>query len=271
MDKLMDELTLEPKSIWGVIVSAWQLFKASWVKVLPISIIYIILMGIVDFILPDTESTLQVLAHSDSVNSAVATVAAAPTPISGLVIFLHVVVSFIGIFLFAAMLVKMESIRKKEPICLGKAFGIAFRKYFLYLIAAVVFLVITVVGLFLLVVPGLFIGLLMYFFLPNILVDNGGIFSSIKHSIKFVWGHWWRIFATMVLGHLLFVIPIWILFFIVGLVAVLFLKGSLITLVLMLGMGIIVTLIVLPWPLALMLSMYHDLKMRLALKNVEKA
>jgi hypothetical protein len=80
---------------------------------------------------------------------------------------------------------------------LGTALRMGLIKLFPLLIASILYLLALAVGLVLLVVPGILLGLSLYFYLPLIVVDNMGILAALESSHRLVWGNWWRT-ATVV-------------------------------------------------------------------------
>lgn len=55
----------------------------------------------------------------------------------------------------------------------------------------------TTLGLYLIIIPGIFILVLFVFVVPLILIDNKPIWEACKTSAYLVWGNWWRIFAIV--------------------------------------------------------------------------
>lgn len=55
----------------------------------------------------------------------------------------------------------------------------------------------TTIGLYLMLIPGLFLLVLFIFVVPLILIDNHKVWEAFKTSAYLVWGNWWRIFAIV--------------------------------------------------------------------------
>jgi hypothetical protein len=101
------------------------------------------------------------------------------------------------LYSYAAILHRMHAVATGANANLGTALRIGLIKLFPLLIASILYLLALAVGLVLLVVPGILLGLSLYFYLPLIVVDNKGVLAALKSSHRLVWGNWWRT-ATVV-------------------------------------------------------------------------
>ena len=79
-------------------------------------------------------------------------------------------------------------------------------KYLIIFSCVLVVYIATVTGLFLFIIPGIFIGILFIFSLLFVLFEDSGWLSAIKRSCKLVWGNWWRTFAVIIAPALLLVV-----------------------------------------------------------------
>lgn len=64
----------------------------------------------------------------------------------------------------------------------------------------------TTVGLYLIIIPGIFTLVLFIFVVPLILIDNKPVWEACKTSAYLVWGNWWRIFAIVLFPLVLLII-----------------------------------------------------------------
>lgn len=101
------------------------------------------------------------------------------------------------LYSYAAILHRMHAVATGANTDLGAALRMGLIKLFPLLVASILYFLALAVGLVLLVVPGILLGLSLYFYLPLIVVDNKGILAGLKSSHRLVWGNWWRT-ATVV-------------------------------------------------------------------------
>lgn len=74
----------------------------------------------------------------------------------------------------------------------------AVRKKFIPLFFTIITLsFLTTLGLYLMIIPGIFVLVLFVFVVPLNLIDNMPIWEACKTSAYLVWGNWWRIFAIV--------------------------------------------------------------------------
>lgn len=108
---------------------------------------------------------------------------------------------FMGIALILVMpnmgLTAMESYKQSAP-------------YFLrYLGMSIVMMVLLFVGFLLLIIPGIILAVWLSFAAFVLILENGGMISSLKQSREYVRGHWWGVLGRLlVMGILLVVISI---------------------------------------------------------------
>lgn len=70
----------------------------------------------------------------------------------------------------------------------------------------VVVTVVTMVGLFLLVVPGIVAYVLLSLAVPALMWERGTVAEALKRSVSLVWGAWWRVFGLLAVGLLITVL-----------------------------------------------------------------
>jgi hypothetical protein len=101
------------------------------------------------------------------------------------------VVIITSIFAFA-MLSKMafDSLEGKPD--LSEALALSVRKFVPLLAAYILYYLIMLFGLILLIIPGIFLSIKLYYFQYFILFDNKGVIESLRLSWQMVKGNWWR-------------------------------------------------------------------------------
>ena len=102
---------------------------------------------------------------------------------------------------------------KRSYAALGRVFWPYLGTYFLYVIASIV-------GLALLVVPGLIALLLLLFCLPVAIIERRGAIESCKRSIRLGKGFYWRNFGVLLLAMLLAMVVMLAIGILLGFVSV---------------------------------------------------
>lgn len=57
------------------------------------------------------------------------------------------------------------------------------------------------IGVFLLILPAVFIGILFSMILPFIICERQSVIPAFRSSAKLVWGHWWQTFFALVIPY----------------------------------------------------------------------
>lgn len=129
---------------------------------------------------------------------------------------LYTILSTLVSLFLACVICKMVYDAVKSRVSLSEAVSVSARKFILVLIASIVFALIAGVGLFALIIPGIFLGVKFIFITYAILLDDEGVANSFKKSWQITGGNWWKIFGLyLILGA-----PMMILFSIASGIAV---------------------------------------------------
>lgn len=96
-------------------------------------------------------------------------------------------------------------------LSIGETFSLAFRNYGSALWAQFLYNVALVLGLILLVIPGLSIGVYWFFSLQAIVVNEKSGWQALKHSFQIVDEHWWSFFGRLVILYALMIFGITVL------------------------------------------------------------
>jgi hypothetical protein len=96
-------------------------------------------------------------------------------------------------------------------LSIGQAFGRSFRSYGSALWAEFIYGAAFVLGLVLLVVPGVVIGVLWYFSLQAIVAHHMSGWQALKHSQQVVEGRWWAFFGRVTALYVLMVLGMGVL------------------------------------------------------------
>lgn len=102
-----------------------------------------------------------------------------------------------SVFSQAAIVHRMHQIATGADRGMDRSLWVALYKVLPLLVATILYLVALILGLVALIVPGIIFGLTLYFYVPLMVIDNEGIFSSLASSHRLVWGNWWRTLAVV--------------------------------------------------------------------------
>jgi len=181
-----------PQSIGKVLDSGFGLYRRVLKPILPLSVLVAVIAQLPQF--------------------APYMLGSAGTP--GMAIGLVLLVAFIAWFvvylaLYGGWIISMDALAQgRTALSAGQAFSTGLPKVLPMLGATILFVLALMVGLVLLVIPGLILMLSLFFFWYLILLENQGALDSLKSSHKLVWGNWWRTLAVFSVGGAIYVVAI---------------------------------------------------------------
>ncbi len=168
----------------------------------------------------------------------------------------------LGCFATAAMIDRLDRIAAGADATLAQALAAAVRRFLPLFVAWLLFGLITTAGLFLLVVPGLYLMVTLSFLSFPLVLDGRGPVASLQISHRLVQGFWWHTATVMTIAVIIAMLPYLGLTLVLGLVAV-FAGGSATEwVVLEWLLEAVVDVFVVPLLLCLMYSIYRDLRLR---------
>jgi hypothetical protein len=143
------------------------------------------------------------------------------------------------------MIIRMAYDAKRGKPSLGKSARFVASKYITLLVASIISGIIVMLGFVALFIPGIFLGVKLFFVQYGILIGNKGVVSSLKNSWKITKGNWWRVFILM------------IVFSIVSM-----LISSVVAISSVLGIitSLVASLLIIPWQLSSFTLAYLQLK-----------
>ncbi len=184
----MYQLKNVPLTISGILKDTWQLYKSSFKYTIPpafiIAIVHIVpyLYGFIGFYHTTDDGGLT---------------------FSWLALCIYVVLLIVEAFFVAVLLYTMHSVATEQKVNYQAAFDLAKSELFsLYLSMLLYFLAVNI-GVFLIIVPGIFAAILFSMFLPYIILERQKIVQSFDSSARLVWGHWWQTFFILVIPYVL--------------------------------------------------------------------
>lgn len=244
----------QPQSIGAVLDTTFQLYKASVGRVFALSVLLVIAS------LPPSIYMLMRLGTSPG------------DVFAGLALFRDptywalYVVSVLGtLAALGALYLKIGAIGTDQEVSIGQALEGGLRKMLPLFLLSILFAIALAVGVVLLIIPGL---ILMVSLIPSFsiaLYEDKGPVQSLRESHRLVWGHWWRTAAVLTIGFII----LFVLYMIAGVVAgVVFAFGVLandsllVSTLVNLVVGGLMTLLLTPFYISLLITVYWDLKLR---------
>jgi hypothetical protein len=233
----------QPQSIGGVLDTTFQLYKASVVKLIPLSLL------------------AAVAASPPTIYMFVKGGGNLADPYAMLNMFgspgywLAFLASWIGsLWMMSTAYLKVGAIGAGSDLGLGAALQKALTRLPAILLMTILFSIALMLGFMLLIIPCFILMVSLALCFTTALFEDKGPVSALSESHRLVWGNWWRTTAvSLVLGVL---------------TPLLVLGGGdagtvlLITMISSLLLGVLVSLLVTPLYIALLLAIYWDLKLR---------
>jgi hypothetical protein len=166
----------------------------------------------------------------------------------------------------SALYLKQRAVGVDEPLDIGDALKIALKRLGPLVGASILFVLAVVVGLILLLVPGLILMVSLMMYMALLLFEDKGAVDSLTGSHKLVWGNWWRS-STILTVALILVIVIFVALGVVAVVVAPF-AGMAMEDIVMVGLvselifNAAFNLLLMPFFTAVMIALYWDLKLR---------
>ena len=244
----MFRLATEPQSIGKVLDSGLRLFTGSFAGVIAFAFIAS-LLGVVPSVVAELILAQAITTESIGLGTMIAT---------------YLVFLFLSVALYGAILVRMGGLAAGKAMTFGQAFAIGVRRIPKLSLVGLLYVLVVLLGTVALVIPGIVLGLTLYFAVPAALLDNEGITESLSRSHRLVWGNWWRTATVMSVPFVIYLALYIGLFTIFGTMVALSgeVSGNVSAMVVLYGGQIIVTAAGLPLIYAVTITQYHDLKLR---------
>jgi hypothetical protein len=122
--------------------------------------------------------------------------------------FLGAIVDFFAAFLLQATLVKaVQDVRDgRADLSLGETVSAATPYIWAVAGASILAGIAITIGLFLIIVPGLYLITIWAVIVPVIVIERSGVFASFGRSHQLVRGHGWHVFGTLVLVFIILIV-----------------------------------------------------------------
>jgi hypothetical protein len=245
-----------PRSIGGVMDDAIELFKVSLPATWGLALFYGLIAGGMGFW---QQRRLLAAGPLDSADP-FATFALYRSP-SFLLTNLALIVLGTLIYLVITRVV-LERAAGRPASRMGEHFGAALSRLPLTLVAAILYALGVAAGTLLLVIPGIYVAIRWMLWFVVILTEGGGPLGALRRSWRLMKGHWWRAFVILTVCFVLVAIIGAVVGMVFGAIG-----GALrldqVTLLLGIQLSqVLVNVFTVPAIAAVMVSIYHDLKLR---------
>lgn len=122
----------------------------------------------------------------------------------GAVLFFGSLLALILYFTFYMGLIKqIDSTAKGKQITFKEVLSCGFKKVLPAIGVFVLTVIAVAIGFMLLIIPGIYLSIALFFSLYLIVTDNLGVMDSLKESMQLVSKHWWRTFFLLIITGLI--------------------------------------------------------------------
>jgi hypothetical protein len=249
----------QPLSIGGVLDTTFQLYKASVVKMIPLSLLTVI-----------AGSPSSIYAFTQGGAGDPANPLAMLNMMSGMNYWLVVLVGMLGsLWMMSAAYLKIGAIGSGGDLGIGAALQQSVTRLPTILIMVLLFGLAVGIGCVLLLVPGLILMVSLALCFNSALFEGKGPVESLSDSHRLVWGNWWRTAAILTVGFIVIFVIYMLAALIIGMITPFLVFGAgasenalLIGMIGGLLIGTLMSLLVTPFYISLAIATYWDLKLR---------
>lgn len=208
------KLSKDPQSITQVVGVGIRLWIKSFGLALPFALLIGILNAALQFGMKPYTHALKAAAQDQSQASMVL-VEGGHHGALGLITGLAFIV--VSLLLFAGMIYRINAAVKNNPMSFDQALFAACRKVLPLIGVYCLTVLMIMVGLFLLVIPGIALMFYLVFAFALVVITDLGVIDSIRESFHLVSGNFWRTVGTMLLILLVYIVVALICGFVLGL------------------------------------------------------
>jgi len=99
--------------------------------------------------------------------------------------------------LYGSMISRIHSFATHQTSSFGSAFKVGLKRAFPLIFGTLLYMLIMMLGMILLIIPGLYLMITLMFFMYVMIAEDKGIIDSLKASHQLVKGSWWRTMGVM--------------------------------------------------------------------------
>jgi hypothetical protein len=259
-----------PRSIGGVLDDAIRLYRASFPRVWPLSLICALLWAAVAVYATWSMGPLEVQSLSIRGASAATSAAAMAATFARFQRLEHspalwgayLLMMLIWLVFRAAIIRRQDAVAEDRQDSLGEALGYGVRHLPEIVVAAIVFCIVISVGFIVFIVPGLWLWGSLQLWLVALCAEDLGPFAALSRSWKLIERHWWRTSSALFVA---FVI-VWVIGLaeglMVGLLSAAMRTETALVLAFSQLLGALLSVFTTPLITVVMLAIFYDLRLR---------
>jgi hypothetical protein len=248
----------QPQSIGGVLDTTFQLYKATVVKLIPLSLLMVI-AGSLQYIYMFSQGSAGNPADPFAMLNMMQSWGYWLSVIGGIIA---------STWVMSAAYLKIGAIGAGGDLGVGAALAASLTRLPAMVLMVFLFMIAIMIGAILLIIPALILMVSLVLCFNTALFENKGPVSALSESHRLVWGNWWRTAAILTVGLIVILVIYLVAGMIIGILAPFLMLGGaaddalLFTIVSSLLVGLLMSLLVTPFYIALAISIYWDLKLR---------
>jgi len=249
----------QPQSIGGVLDTTFQLYKASVVKMIPLSLLVVIAgspQTLYMFTQGGLSSPADPFAMLNMMKSPGYWLATAVGAIASM-------------WMLSAAYLKVGAIGTGSDLGVGTALTRALPRLPTVVLMVILFALALMIGAILLIIPCLILMVSLGLCFNTALFEGKGPVDALTESHRLVWGNWWRTAAILTVGFIIIFVIYMIAAMIIGVLMPILVFGGggtenllLASLISGLLIGVLMSLLMTPFYIGLAIAIYWDLKLR---------
>jgi hypothetical protein len=248
----------QPQSIGGVLDTTFQLYKATVVKMIPLSLLMVI-AGSLQYIYMFSQGSAGNPADPFAMLAMMQSWGYWLSVIGGMIA---------STWILSAAYLKIGAIGGGGDLGIGSALQTALTRLPALVLMLLLFIIALTIGAVLLIIPCLILMVSLGLCFNTALFENKGPVNALSESHRLVWGNWWRTAAILTVGLIVILVIYLVAGMIIGVIMPFVMLGGgaedalLFTLLSSLLVGVLMSLLVTPFYISLAIAIYWDLKLR---------
>jgi hypothetical protein len=248
----------QPQSIGGVLDTSFQLYKATFVRMIPLSLLMVI-AGSLQYVYMFSAGAAGNPADPFAMLNMMQSWGYWASVLGGMIA---------STWVMSAAYLKIGAIGSGGDLGIGSALAASLTRLPALVVMVILFIIALAIGAILLIIPCLILMVSLVLCFNTALFESKGPVAALSESHRLVWGNWWRTAAILTVGLIIILVIYLIAGMIIGIVAPLLVLGGgaddamLFTLVSSVLVGALMSLLVTPFYISLAIAIYWDLKLR---------
>src|SRR5665213_4432391 len=243
-----------PLPIGGVVDDAIKLYRESFARCWPIALVGSLIMG-----------TFGVFLTIYVRNAGIGLTGMALLQIYGQppVLALYLLQSVLSLAFYGALIASLNAVALGDtPLSFGEAIAIGFTRLGRAVVSGVVWWAIIVIGLILLLVPGIYFLGALCLWPVALYAEDAGAMQALQYSRDLIKGHWWRSSTILTIAVIIILVFSVVVGLIAGVLAAISRHDVTTAQLMVQVVSIAANVFVLPMIPAVLLAMYRDLQLR---------